>query len=496
MDLKRNTGTDSEDDTGSNNEMVIVHGIGCKPLEETFYDTVRKRNVDNIVSLVQQNPVDINVAFEGAYVSAEYRSLTALHIACKKGHSALVSKLLEIGANPKVVDKKGETPLHIVCKHGHYACVEILVNFDSRLTNIQNKQGLTPLCKALYRLETPFKEKYYYKTIDLLIQAGCDVNLSPLTNMTPLHLVTQKWCNSTVVSKLIKAGADVNAETIDSSPLMSALCRQRVDKQTVTLLINAGANVNYKNRNGKSVLHVAVSKSEDFCVKQLLDAGADPNVLDSDGNSPLWIAVSENNITITPLLLAHGGDVNFTNKNHMSLLCRAVYNRNKKIARLLLENDIDVDLRTTLGEAAIHYAVLNGDLELITMLLRKNCRLDTILLIPNVWEEQTAFDIATGSKNHSIIKLLLRAGFPYNFINMYNLESDLKDDKEMMDWVLDFIHTPQTLMHLCRVNIRQCYGTDIQRIVNALLENREIPMSLARSILLEDVLDNVTSDLG
>jgi len=65
------------------------------------------------------------------------RSWTALHVACIKGQHAMVCKLLQIGANPKIVDKKGETPLHVVCKHGHSSGIKILLNYDSSLKDIQ-----------------------------------------------------------------------------------------------------------------------------------------------------------------------------------------------------------------------------------------------------------------------------------------------------------------------------------------------------------------------
>lgn len=463
---------------------------GYKSVEETFYDSVRDNNIENIKLLIENRSVNVNTTFEGQFVSLEYRSWTGLHVACKKDLHTLLGFLLHVGADPTIADKKGETPLHIACKHGHNKCVEILLAHDPRLKDFQNQQGLTPLCKALYRLETPFKEKEYYKTVDLLIQAGCDVNLSPVTNMTPLHLVAQKWCNSKVIEKLIKAGADVNAETVDSSALMSALCRHRVDTATVMDLIDAGANVNYKNPSGKSVLHVAVAKSEDICVRHLLEAGANPNAVDADGSSPLLIAVCENNITITPLLLKFGGNVNFKSReNNMSLLCQAVWNGNKKIARLLLSHNADVDAMTSLSESSLNYAVLNSDIDMAKLLLRRNCILDNYLLVPDIWDYETAISVAIGNADEKMIKLLLRGGFPCGKVPVYDLKTDLKDHPKLMDWILQFIRTPKSLVDLCRFHIRKVYRQDVFRVVEKLVQDNCIPSRLAGTILLEDILD-------
>lgn len=464
---------------------------GCSSPSQMFYESLRDKDLQNVVFLVENDFVNVNMVFNFPFVTPEFTSWTALHVACKRGQLDLVRKLLVLGADPKLSDKKGETPLHIVCKHGNSRCVEILLQVDSSLKDIRNKQGLTPLCKTLYRLETPFKEKQYYKTVDLLIEAGCDVNLSPITNMTPLHLVAQKWCNSKVIKKLIDAGADVNVTTTDSSPLMSALCRQRVDKTTVSHLIDAGANVNYRNPSGKSVLHVAVAKSEDICVKHLLNAGADPNALDGDGNSPLWIAVSENNITITPLLLEYGGHVNFVSRNrHMSLLCLAAGNGNKRIGQLLLSYNADVDIATDLCEAPLHYAVLNRDVEFMKLLLKRNCRLDLYVLLPDIWEHESVLDIAVGACDEKIIKLLLRVGFPVGLTGLIALKSDLKDHEELYNWIKNFVCTPKSLLNITRIYLRKEYGTQLLRILETLVKDTCIPKQLAQSILMEDLLND------
>ncbi|XP_052794797.1 ankyrin-3-like [Mya arenaria] len=483
-----NTGIEKLKISGSDgNGSQITTPEDKQSIKQIFYESICEKSMKHIVCFIESESVNVNTVFNEQFVSMQYHTWTPLHIACKKGNVELVEWLLNREADPKIEDKKGETPLHVACKHGHDKCVRTLLNANEFLKDKQNKQGLTPLCKALYRLETAFKENNYYKTIELLINAGCNVNLSPVTNMTPLHLVAKRWSSKAVVEKLIAAGAQVNIVTTDSSPLMSALCRQRVDSETVLALIKAGADVNYKNPSGKAVLHVAVAKSEDICVGHLLLAGADPNIKDADGNSPLWIAVSENNVRITPLLLGHGGDVNFANKEYnMSLLCKATFNRNKTITKMLLDSHADVDMMTSLGASALHYAVDNGNEDIIRLLLERNCYLGNYSLFKNLYDPQNALQIALSNGDADIVKLLLRYGFQVRMMSRESVLDIVRDDEELVEWLTYFLSTPQSLLHLARVKLRLVCGTDLIRVLEALVQGHHIPERLADIILMKD----------
>jgi len=467
-----------------------------KNIKQMFYESICE---NDCLSFIKAKAIDVNVVFSEPFVSMQYLSWTPLHVACKKGKVKLVEGLLALGADQRIQDKKGETALHVACKYGSHGCVELLLNHDmDNLKDMQNKQGLTPLCKALYRLETAFRGDSYYRTIDLLIEAGCDVNLCPaVTNMTPLHLVAERWGSRVVVEKLIAAGADVNKVTVDSSPLMSALCRTRVDSGTVEALIAAGADVNYRNRSGKYVLHVAVAKSEDVCVEYLLSAGADPNLLDSDGCSPLWIAVSENNIKITPMLLKAGGDVNFTSKEYnVSLLCKAAIIGNKKITQLLLNHNAEVDTMTTLGATALHYAIDRGNFDIVTMLLERNCDLTNYSLFSDMFNAQNALQIALKKGDRKVIKLLLKMGFPIHMIGREVLIESVKEDESLLAWMTVFLFEPPSLAQLARVSVREMCGPSLIKVMETLIEDCCIPRALADAILMKDVLADEHVEYG
>ena len=79
-----------------------------------------------------------------------------------------VEKLLNDGENLKVIDGDGNTPLHLAAREGHSAVVEKLLQKGAE-TTINNKSGLTAkaLAKDMMR-RYPAKKDRYLKVIELL----------------------------------------------------------------------------------------------------------------------------------------------------------------------------------------------------------------------------------------------------------------------------------------------------------------------------------------
>lgn len=75
-------------------------------------------------------------------------SLHALHIAFCHGKAAVVTTLLDLGANVKGKDREGEMPLHDASQSGHLEVVRLLLEHgtDSRA---HNRKGETPFGMAL-----------------------------------------------------------------------------------------------------------------------------------------------------------------------------------------------------------------------------------------------------------------------------------------------------------------------------------------------------------
>ena len=60
-------------------------------------------------------------------------SLAPLALAARNNHTAVITLLLQFGADVRVVDRRGRTALHHAALKGHQAAVELLVENDAPL---------------------------------------------------------------------------------------------------------------------------------------------------------------------------------------------------------------------------------------------------------------------------------------------------------------------------------------------------------------------------
>ncbi len=160
---------------------------------------------------------------------------TALHDAAFAG-PAVISALLDAGADPLLANRNGETLLHTLAEYS---------SVGSR--------------------------------IPLLLDAGVDINLPNNNGETPLHLAAGGFRNSGNVALLLELGADPGLRTTEGdTPLHSAMAGYRPDSSTIAALVAAGADINARNESGRTPAQVAWMGGHTWAVEQLLALGAEP----------------------------------------------------------------------------------------------------------------------------------------------------------------------------------------------------------------------------
>lgn len=176
---------------------------------------------------------------------------TPLDVACFFGMSEVVSKLLELGADPEYQSQSllSDPPLHAVLRGGmRRQSVNIVkalleAGADPNQAN-ERRGGMTPLM-----LLGDISQVGLIDKADALIHAGADICQTDSTGWIALHHAVGR---PEMIRYLVKKGGNVNAQSHGGeTPLhIAALLGARLSVRT--LLAN-GADPNIKNESGQSV---------------------------------------------------------------------------------------------------------------------------------------------------------------------------------------------------------------------------------------------------
>ncbi|NOY23291.1 MAG: hypothetical protein GXO70_07260 [Acidobacteria bacterium] len=129
--------------------------------------------------------------------------------------------------------------------------------------------------------------------------------------------------------------------------------------------------LNALDKQGRTVLDVAVTTGNFKMVKWILKNGGNPNL--NDGSlSALSQACIDDQFKIAAILLKYGADPNFKSFLHTTPVVDAIESAgDEKLALLLINHGADITVRTDMGETLLHLAVANRMNTLALSLLKR-----------------------------------------------------------------------------------------------------------------------------
>lgn len=253
---------------------------------------------------------------------------------CKYDALWLLDKLIALGIEPNVVDKKsGNSALHYACRTGNLKLIEKLIDVGCDVC-IKNNDGFTPFMS--YICSNNSEELIYL--YDLFYEHISIENRDSYFNETDnfgwsvFHYCIQ---NEEAVHFLLYKGLDCNKQSI--KPKI-----KKIDRDKTVLL-----------PNGLSPLMLALAEGENKTVRTLIEFDADVSLKDVLGRNGLFYAcMNNNNIGIKTLL-----DLNLLNLHD-----RVIFSGE------MIENENEVKPN---GEEVtiLDYAIKKENLPLIKMLL-------------------------------------------------------------------------------------------------------------------------------
>ena len=101
-------------------QLSLETGQTLEPVEPLLHAAVRSRNRTVVAMLIQRGAVAVN--------DRDGDGTTALHIATELGDEAIVSLLLDYGADSSARDSRGKDPLFLAVSAGHTGIVDVMLD--------------------------------------------------------------------------------------------------------------------------------------------------------------------------------------------------------------------------------------------------------------------------------------------------------------------------------------------------------------------------------
>ena len=332
--------------------------------------------------------------------------------------------------------------------------------------------------------------------IDLLIQAGADLNQPSNDGSTPL--TSAAFFGSTKsLEKLLSAGANVNASSAGvTTALVASVWNSQRDwdkflqggersrfqrnckqKECMQMLIQSGADVNAQTKSGDSALMKGSANGYKECVSLLLEAGADVNAQTKSGDSALMKGSANGYKECVSLLLEAGADVNAQTKSGDSALMKASANGYKECVSLLLEAGADVNAVNKTGNIALTLAAVARNVSVAKCLLKANCQINKL---PGMIQNALTSYLEHGDTvDVDISRLLFAAG--------EILDEELN---EMLQDVLHLKDVKMQLKHSCREAVRKhLLHLDPHQHLFSKIPELGLPESIRKYLLYDESIE-------
>lgn len=337
------------------------HHETCRLLLDKRADPDNEDNAEPIlVHAVAKGDLEaVKLLIELGNPSVESRTRALLSAVQSSTNVDMVRYLVQNGA-----DYNGKTAaglmIHEAVSSKNVAILDVLVEAGADVDDVNDK-GQTPL--HLAHNDVAMTKR--------LIEIGCKTSIARSDDFsTPLHVAIDKREWEVARTILQEGRPELELKTLAGfTPLALAVWRDHA--QMTRLLLEAGADPNSRiAKDGAVILQLSVDED---VVRTVLDYDPDLRLQNDEGNTPLnelfeWKFVS---ISVIKRLLRQGSDVNQPDKAGRTPLFKALWMTDMAIAELLLDRGADLN-HVSKGEGTIlHAACLRGSFESFEFFLER-----------------------------------------------------------------------------------------------------------------------------
>lgn len=308
--------------------------------------------LDALRETAREEPLHMAKTSLAHCLADETGKLTLLHEAARLGAYGSIPRLIQQGADPFAIDRRGATPLHWAAARGSNEAIEALLvslgkEKSAKLLQAADVEGLTPLDHAevnsRIRAASALVRHRGMRASDVLIEGSCP---------------------GAAVDAVLLSKADDLAEVLEESGGFFSTsmgdCVLNSDPREWSLIHLATA---------VAVLSLAPGKSSVGIVKVLLTQGADATREDAYGQTPLYFATKAGRMDLVQILLDFAPqEVNHADSFDQTPLMYAAMKGREDVAKLLLSKGADADRPDRNSLSARDWAIENGHAEVLKAL--------------------------------------------------------------------------------------------------------------------------------
>ncbi|MBN2416824.1 ankyrin repeat domain-containing protein [bacterium] len=273
---------------------------------QNIFTAVQTGEIRTVARLLEYTPALIDTQ-DGA-------GRQPLHFAANGGDTAMVSLLLQRGADPGASSLAGTTVLHFAAAGGHTEVVRMLLTRHIPI-DVRNNQQVTPLYFSAMR--------GHDETAELLLSAGADPDAFDAEHGTPIQAAAQAG-HAAMVRLLFAHGAALDHRDDNGRTAIHFAC-QSGSRELVDFLMKQGLDITAPDRFGISGPVSAIQAGHpDLALALIADY---PQILKSrsaDGSTLLHAAALAGSGGLIEAVLGEGADINHVNVFGLSPLDYAI----------------------------------------------------------------------------------------------------------------------------------------------------------------------------
>ncbi|KAG5403247.1 hypothetical protein IGI04_009366 [Brassica rapa subsp. trilocularis] len=219
-------------------------------------------NIDLLYELIREDPYVLDKIDNVPFID------TPLHVAALAGTTEFAMEMMHLQPSfARKLNADGLTPLHLAIDHGHFWLVLELVKVDPSLVRLKGRQGMTPLLLAVSKKNIDLISEFFLVCPKSIVDANVNrenaLHIAVKNNEPREGLIVLKVLMGWIL-RLCQKDAErtetrvINCRDKDGNTPLHIAAYHNNHQAMRLMLKSSNVNVNIENKNGLTVLDVAV----------------------------------------------------------------------------------------------------------------------------------------------------------------------------------------------------------------------------------------------